>query len=87
MESTSIYSFHPATFLAEDIELKSLGLVEVIVQNPKSIHRYIGLFEEDKNDKIDAFRITDFLRIERFNKMVLKEERYVTLQHLTRSRY
>ena len=46
MESTSIYSFHPATFLSEDLELKSLGLVEVVIQNPKSIHRYKGLFEE-----------------------------------------
>ena len=44
MESTSIYSFHPATFLSEDLELKSLGLVEVVIQNPKSIHRYKGLF-------------------------------------------
>ena len=87
MESTSIYSFHPATFLSEDLELKSLGLVEVVIQNPKSIHRYKGLFEEDKNDRIDAFRIADFLRIERFNKTVLKEERYVALQRLTRSRY
>ena len=87
MESTSIYSFHPATFLSEDLELKSLGLVEGVIQNPKSIHRYKGLFEEDKNDRIDAFRIADFLRIERFNKTVLKEERYVALQRLTRSRY
>ena len=87
MESTSIYSFHPATFLSEDLELKSLGLVEVVIQNPKSIHRYKGLFEEDKNDRMDAFRIADFLRIERFNKTVLKEERYVALQRLTRSRY
>ena len=87
MESTSIYSFHPATFLSEDADLKSLGCVEVVVQNPKSIHRYKGLFEEDKTDRIDAFRIADFLRIERFNKTVLKEERYVALQRLTRSRY
>ena len=87
MESTQIYSFHPATFLSEDLELKSLGLVEVVIQNPKSIHRYKGLFEEDKNDRIDAFRIADFLRIERFNKTVLKEERYIALQRLTRSRY
>ncbi len=87
MESTSIYSFHPATFLSEDVELKSLSIVEVVVQNPKAIHRYKRLFEEDKNDRIDAFRIADFLRIERYNKTVLKEERYVALQRLTRSRY
>ncbi len=33
LESTSVYSFHPATFLAEDVDLKGLG-IEVIVQNP-----------------------------------------------------
>ena len=27
-------------------------------------------FDEDKNDRIDSFRIADFLRIERFNKTV-----------------
>ena len=72
MESTSIYSFHPATFLSEDFDLKSLGIVEVVVQNPKAIHRYKGLFEEDKNDWIDAFRIADFLRIERFGRTLCR---------------
>jgi transposase len=86
MESTSIYSFHPAMFLTEDKELKILS-VEVVVQNPKAIHRYKKLFEEDKTDKIDAFRIADFLRIGRYNKSLIKEEKYVALQRLTRSRY
>src|SRR5690242_2012804 len=44
MESTSIYSFHPATFLHEDQALKSLGIVEVVVQNPTAIHRYKNVF-------------------------------------------
>jgi len=87
MESTSIYSFHPATFLHEDQALKSLGIVEVVVQNPTAIHRYKNVFVEDKNDRIDAFRIADFLRIERYSKPLIKEEKYVALQRLTRSRY
>ncbi|MGQ0419165.1 IS110 family transposase [Bacillus sp. HC-Mk] len=37
--------------------------------------------------KIDAFRIADFLRIGRYNKFLIKEEKYVALQRLTRSRY
>ena len=41
MESTSVYSFHPATFLAEDDNLKELG-IEVVVQNPKAIARFKG---------------------------------------------
>jgi len=86
MEATSVYSFHPSTFLAEDSELKSLG-VEVVVMNPKAIHRFKGLFEEDKTDKIDAYRIADFLRFDRFNTSLIKEEQYMALQRLTRSRY
>lgn len=86
MESTSVYSFHPSTFLALDPELKAIGL-EVVVMNPKSIHRFKGIFEEDKTDVIDAFRIADFLRFERFNTSLLKEEKYLSLQRLTRSRY
>lgn len=86
MESTSVYSFHPAHLLSDDADLHRIG-VEVVVQNPKAIHRFKGLFEEDKTDRIDAFRIADFLRFGRYNKSVVKEEKYVALQRLTRSRY
>lgn len=86
MESTSVYSFHPSHLLDKDEDLHRIG-VEVVVQNPKAIHRFKGLFEEDKTDKIDAFRIADFLRFGRYNKSVIKEEKYVALQCLTRSRY
>ena len=65
MEATSVYSFHPSTFLAEDRELKALN-VEVVVMNPKAIHRFKGIFDEDKTDRIDAYRIADFLRFDRF---------------------
>ena len=40
----------------------------------------MGIFEEDKSDTIDAYRIVDFLRFERFNTSLLKEEKYVALQ-------
>jgi transposase len=86
MEATSVYSFHPSTFLAEDQDLKALK-VEVVVMNPKAIHRFKGLFDEDKTDQIDAYRIADFLRFDRFNVSLLKEEQYMALQRLTRSRY
>ncbi len=86
MESTSVYSFHPATFLAEDTKLKELG-IEVIVQNPKAIYRFKGLFEEDKTDAIDARRIADFIRLGLHSTSVIKEEKYIALQRLTRSRY
>jgi len=86
MEATSVYSFHPSTFLTEDQDLKALN-VEVVVMNPKAIHRFKGLFDEDKTDQIDAYRIADFLRFDRFNVSLLKEEQYMALQRLTRSRY
>jgi len=52
MEATSVYSFHPSTFLAEDQDIKALN-VEVVVMNPKAIQRFKGLFDEDKTDQID----------------------------------
>jgi len=86
MESTSVYSFHPASFLAQDQDLKALG-IEVSVINPKIISRFKGMFDEDKTDAIDAYRIADFLRFDRFNVSIHKEELYLALQRMTRSRY
>ncbi|MDQ0178194.1 transposase [Bacillus chungangensis] len=37
MESTSVYSFHPAILLDNDEDLQRIG-VEVVVQNHKAIH-------------------------------------------------
>ena len=39
-----------------------------------------------KNDQLDAFYIADYFRINRFNVFCLKQEHYLALQHLTRSR-
>jgi len=87
MESTSIYSFHPSMFLHEDADLKNLGMVEVVVENPKSIHRYSQVWDDDKTDKLDAFRIADYMRIGRYKVSLIREEKYQALQRLTRSRY
>lgn len=85
MEATSLYSFHPAMFFHEDSELKSHH-VEVMVEQPAKIERYREAFEENKNDTLDAFYIADYFRIERFTPSFLKEEKYLALQHLTRTR-
>jgi transposase len=87
MESTSIYSFHPSMFLHEDTELRDLKIVEVVVENPRNIHRYSNVWDEDKTDKIDAFRIADYMRIGRYKNCIIREEKYQALQRLTRSRY
>ncbi|GEB78379.1 hypothetical protein SIN01_27240 [Sporolactobacillus inulinus] len=86
MESTSVYSFHPAMFFHEDQKLKALPL-DVVTLNPTIIRRYKGLFDEDKANTINAFRIPDFLRIERYRVPIIKEEKYIDLQRLTRTRY
>lgn len=86
LESTSVYSFHPATFLHQDEALRALN-VTVSVINPSKIHRFKKMFEEDKTDRVDAYRIADFLRLEIHQTSLIKEEQYMALQRLTRSRY
>lgn len=86
MESTSAYSFHPGYFFKEDPELSEMNVV-VTIEEPSKIKKYREVFSENKNDALDAFYIADYLRIQRFNLSFLKEDQYIALQHLTRSRY
>lgn len=86
MEATSLYSFHPAMFFNEDKDLNQFNL-HVSVEQPNKIKRYREIFEENKNDRIDAFYIADYFRTSRINYSILKEEQYQALQHLTRSRF
>lgn len=86
MESTSMYSFHPAMFFNEDEVLRTLPTI-VTVENPFRIKQFSRMFDEDKTDKNDALRIADFLRIQRFTTSPIKEEKYMALQRLTRARY
>lgn len=86
MESTAIYSFHPSMFFHEDIDLKSLN-TNIHVINPKQIHKFKLMFDEDKTDTIDAYRIADFLRCDFHSPNLIKSEQYVALQKLTRTRH
>lgn len=86
MEATSIYSFHPAMFFQEDSDLKKLNTQSVVI-DPKKSKRYHDVFAEDKNDQIDAFYIADFLRVGRYSTGIVRQENYIALQRLTRSRY
>lgn len=86
MESTSVYSFHPSIFFYLDDDLKQLP-VEVTVENPYRIKQYSRMFDQDKTDKIDARIIADYLRVDLHTLSPIKEEIYVGLQRLTRSRY
>lgn len=86
MESTSMYSFHPAMFFSQDTDLQALNTL-VTIENPFRIKQFSRMFDEDKTDRNDAFRIADFLRIQRFTTSPIKEEKYMALQRLTRTRY
>lgn len=76
MESTSMYSFHPAMFFNQDKELKAINTI-VTIENPFRISQFSRMFDEDKADRNDAFRIADFLRIQRFTTSPIKEEKYM----------
>ncbi|HDK3087168.1 IS110 family transposase [Staphylococcus aureus] len=85
MESTSMYSAHPLIFFHEDEDLKNMHCV-VTIEDPFKIHNYAKVFNADKTDTNDAFFIADFLRSERYSHSPLKEEQFLSLQQLTRSR-
>ncbi|MEK4659887.1 IS110 family transposase [Bacillus sp. FSL H8-0534] len=87
LESTSIYSYHPAMFLHNDKELRTYGS-QVFMINPKQIANFKKSYPEmDKTDAIDAFVIADYVRFGRHTMSIVKEEQYIALQQLTRSRY
>lgn len=86
MEATSIYSFHPAYFFANDEDLKKLNF-ETDVVNPRSTKRFHEAFEENKNDPIDAYYIAEYLRYGKYRVTIARQEEYLALQRLTRTRY
>lgn len=86
MEATSIYSFHPALFFENDEDLIDLK-VKTFVENPRSIKKYAESYDEDKTDRNDAFFVADYFRVGRGKKSIIRKEKYLALQRLTRARY
>lgn len=86
MEATSIYSFHPAYFFTNDEYLKKFNL-ETDVVNPRSTKRFHEAFEENKNDPIDAYYIAEYLRYGKYRVTIARQEGYLALQRLTRTRF
>jgi len=87
LESTSVYSWHPAMFLNEDEELRKRN-TKVYTINPKLIRKFKEAYVDmDKTDHIDAWIIADRLRFGRLPLTVIMQEQYVALQRLTRMRY
>lgn len=87
MESTSVYSWHPAMFLNEDKELRKRQ-AKVYTINAKLIRKFKDAYVDlDKTDDIDAWIIADRLRFGRLPLSMIMQEQYIALQRLTRSRY
>ena len=87
MESTSVYSWHPAMFLSQDERLRKQH-AKVYTINPKLIREFKKAYVDlDKTDHIDAWIIADRLRFGRLPLTVVMQEQYVALQRLTRMRY
>lgn len=83
MELTSIYNFHPAYFFMNDDDLSQIN-TETVVINPQDVKSYKDVLEN--NDQPSVFYIADYLRNNRFATDLVREEEYVVLQRLTRSR-
>lgn len=86
MEATSIYSFHPSYFFSNDDELKELD-VETDVINPRQTKKFHDVFEENKNDSVDAYFIAEYLRYGKYRVTNAQQDEYLALQRLTRARY
>ncbi|BDP77423.1 hypothetical protein EfmAA242_16510 [Enterococcus faecium] len=59
----------------------------VTIENPFRVKQFSRMFDENKTDRNDALRIADSYRIQRFTTSPIKEEKYMALQRLTRTRY
>ena len=86
MEATGQYSLHPSLFFSNDSDLILIN-VQTVVENPRVISRYSKVFTEEKNDRIDAQLIAEFLSTEKYTETTLRSEKHVALLRLTRTRY
>ena len=86
MEATGQYSMHPSLFFSNDPDLQLLN-VQTIVENPRLIHRFSKVWTDEKNDKLDAQLIAEFLSTGKHSAAQPREEKFVALLRLTRTRY
>lgn len=87
LESTSVYSWHPAMYLHQDASLQERN-AKVFTINPKLISKFRDAYPDlDKTDRLDAWVIADRLRFGRLTTTIIMQEQYVALQRLTRMRF
>lgn len=88
MESTGMYSFHPACFFSSNEYLNNFH-TEVYQINACDFDKYKKSFHDlEKEDGIDAYVLADFARVGRTKGLYpFKGSQYIALQRLTRQRY
>lgn len=87
LESTSVYSWHPAMYLHQDAALQERK-TKVFTINPKLVSKFREAYPDlDKTDRLDAWVIADRLRFGRLTTTIVMQEQYVALQRLTRMRF
>ena len=87
LESTSVYSWHPAMYLHQDASLQERK-AKVFTINPKLVSKFREAYPDlDKTDRLDAWVIADRLRFGRLTTTIVMQEQYVALQRLTRMRF
>lgn len=87
LESTSVYSWHPAMYLHQDASLQERN-AKVFTINPKLVSKFREAYPDlDKTDRLDAWVIADRLRFGRLTTTIVMQEQYVALQRLTRMRF
>ncbi len=88
MESTGMYSFHPACYFSSNEYLNNFH-TEVYQINACDFDKYKKSFHDlEKEDGIDAYVLSDFARVGRTKGLYpFKGSQYIALQRLTRQRY
>lgn len=86
MEATGLYSTLPSLYFSQDPDLQLIN-VQTVVENPRTIHRFSKVWTDDKNDRLDAQLIAEFLSTGKYNAALPRNEQYVALLRLTRARY
>lgn len=88
MESTGMYSFHPACYLSSNEYLNNFH-TEVYQINACDFNAYKKSFHDvPKDDGIDAYILADYARVGRIKQLhPFRGSQYIALQRLTRQRY
>lgn len=88
MESTGMYSFHPACYLSSNEYLNNFN-TEVYQINACDFNAYKKSFHDlPKDDNIDAYVLADYGRVGRTKALnPFRGSQYIALQRLTRQRY